>query len=170
MTAPALPDITLIVAHTVPGRVIGAQGGMPWHLPADLAHFKSVTLGHPVLMGRRTHESIGRPLPLRTNLVISRQQDYTAPACQVFPDLATLWRHWSFGPDLFVIGGATLYAALLPLATRLMVTEIHADIDGDTHFPLLDPDHWVETGRQERPADDQNAHDLSFTTLIRRPI
>ena len=164
------PRLSLIVAHTVPARVIGHTGGMPWHLPADLAHFKKLTWGHPVLMGRRTQESIGRPLPGRTNLVISRQTDFQPEGCTVYRDLEQIWEHWSLGAELFVIGGATLYEALLPQAKRLFITEIHADLVGDTHFPALETaGHWVEIERSERPADEKNPWPLSFTTLVRRP-
>lgn len=162
------PRLSLIVAHTVPGRVIGHEGGMPWHLPADLAHFKSITWGHPILMGRRTQQSIGRALPGRQNLVISRQTDFRAPGCMLYRDLNEVWAQWSLGPELFVIGGATLYETLLPEAERLFITEIHADLQGDTHFPPLEKDQWEETERVERHADALNPWSLSFTLQVRR--
>ncbi|WP_297485470.1 dihydrofolate reductase [Ferrovum sp.] len=162
-----LPRLSFVVAHTVPGRVIGNQGTMPWHLPADLAHFRAVTLGHPVLMGRRTQESIGRPLPGRLNLVISRNQDYRPEGCLVYPSLEDLWANLPAVPEVFVIGGGTLYESLLPRATRVYVTRIHADVPGDTFFPILDPAQWREIDSRPYPADAHNAYDLTFATLER---
>jgi dihydrofolate reductase (EC 1.5.1.3) len=163
------PRLSLIVAHTVPGRVIGKDGGMPWHLPADLKHFRTLTWGSPVLMGRRTQESIGRPLPGRTNLVISRQPDFQPDGYTVYKNLEQLYDNWALGSELFVIGGATLYNALLPDADRLFITEIHTQLEGDTFFPTLDAKQWIETERIERAPDDKNSCHLSFITLIRRP-
>nr|WP_297472551.1 dihydrofolate reductase [Ferrovum sp.] len=164
---PGLPRLSLVVAHTVPGRVIGNQGTMPWHLPADLTHFRAVTLGHPVLMGRRTQESIGRPLPGRLNLVISRNPDYQPKGCLVYPTLEALWANLPSVPEVFVIGGGTLYEALLPRATRVYVTRIHADLTGDTFFPALDPAQWREIDLRHHQADERNAYDLTFVTLER---
>lgn len=161
------PRLSLIVAHTVHQRVIGNQGGMPWHLPADLAHFKAVTWGHPILMGRRTQEAIGHPLPGRPNLVISTQDHYHPEGYTVFADMASLWQQWRWGSELFVIGGGMLYAALLPEAERLFITEIHAQISGDTFFPPWVASDWQETSRREQAADDRNPYALSFTCWTR---
>ncbi|MBL8512123.1 MAG: dihydrofolate reductase [Betaproteobacteria bacterium] len=162
--------MNLIVAHTR-NRVIGLAGGMPWHLPADLAYFKRTTLGHPVIMGRKTFESIGRPLPGRRNVVVSGQADFAPAGVEVCRSLAEALR--VVGDEVpehqvpFVIGGASLYAAALPLAKRLYVTEIDAELAGDTFFPPLTPGEWREVSRELRPADAANGYDLAFVVLER---
>ncbi|NDU85774.1 MAG: dihydrofolate reductase [Ferrovum sp.] len=161
------PRLSFVVAHTVPDRVIGHQGVMPWHLPADLAHFRRITWGHPVLMGRRTQESIGRPLPGRTNLVISRNPDYAPEGVVVCSSLEEIWRQVPDASEIFVIGGGTVYEMLLTQATRLYLTWIHATVEGDTFFPPIDMSDWQEVSRQEHPADEKNLYALTFLTLDR---
>ncbi|MGD8574896.1 MAG: type 3 dihydrofolate reductase [Gammaproteobacteria bacterium] len=158
--------ITLVVAMAR-NRVIGRAGGMPWHLPADLAHFKRVTLGHPVIMGRRTHEAIGRALPGRLNIVVTRDPAYTADDCRVAHSLDAALMAAAEWTEVMVIGGGQLYAEALPHADRIILTEIGADIEGDTHFPELDPAQWREVECRERPADGRNAWPLVFRTLER---
>jgi dihydrofolate reductase len=156
--------LALIVAYAH-GRVIGRDGGMPWHFREDLQHFKRVTNGHAVIMGRKTHASIGRPLPGRRNLVVTRQRDYEAPGCDVFHDLDAAVEAARAQDDCpFVIGGATLYAATLPQATHLYVTEIDLAVDGDTWFPELDATEWVEI--ECRDGDDAR---LTFRVFRRSP-
>lgn len=173
MTPPAAvparrtPKVTLVVAATDDG-VIGKDGGMPWHLPADLAHFKRVTLGHPIVMGRRTFASIGRALPGRLNVVVTRDRAFTADGVTVVHALDAALAACGDAPEAMVIGGGELYREALPRATRIHLTRIHAAIDGDTHFPALDPAGWVEVAREERPPDERNAWPLSFVTLERR--
>lgn len=164
------PSITLVVAAATNG-VIGRDGGMPWHLPADLAHFKRVTLGKPVLMGRRTHESIGGPLPGRLNLVLSKDRGYQAEGCRIVGSLAeaAAVAAREEAAELMVIGGGGVYAEALPLADRILLTRVHVAPEGDTYFPALEPDEWQETGREERAADARNAFDLTFLELVRRP-
>jgi dihydrofolate reductase len=160
---PDAEKLALIVAYAR-NRVIGRGGDLPWHYREDLQHFKRVTMGHPVLMGRKTYESIGRPLPGRRNLVITRQADFAAPGCEVFSSLEAAVASARTSDDLpFVIGGAAIYALALPLATHLYVTEIQAEVEGDTWFPALDESAWEETER--RVSDDGL---LVFRTLIRR--
>lgn len=163
------PQVTLVVAAALNG-VIGRDGGLPWHLPADLAHFKRVTLGRPVLMGRRTHESIGRPLPGRLNLVLSRDPDYRPDGCRRVGsmDEAAALAAAEGADELMVIGGAGVYAEALPRADRILLTRVHAAPRGDTFLPAIDPGEWRETDRQERPADDRNPFALSFIQLRRR--
>lgn len=161
------PRVTLVVAATDHG-VIGRDGGMPWHLPADLAHFKRVTLGHPIVMGRRTFASIGRALPGRLNVVVTRDRSFSAPAVTVAHSLDEALAACGDSGEAMVIGGGELYREALPRATRIHLTRIHAAIDGDTHFPTLDPAAWHEVARDERPADDRNAYPLTFLTLERR--
>ena len=174
MTPPAAvparrtPRVTLVVAATDDG-VIGRDGGMPWHLPADLAHFKRVTLGHPIVMGRRTYASIGRALPGRLNVVVTRDRSFSAAGVTVAHSLDEALAACGDAAEAMVIGGGELYREALPRATRIHLTRIHAAIAGDTHFPALDPAAWTETTREERPADERNAYPLSFVTLERRP-
>ncbi|THF87431.1 dihydrofolate reductase [Deinococcus sp. KSM4-11] len=151
---------------TEPGRVIGRGGDLPWHLPADLAHFKRVTLGKPVIMGRKVYDSIGRPLPQRTNIVLTRNPAFTAPGCAVVHDPQAALVAAGAVPDVMVIGGEEIYRLYVPQVTRVELTVIHADIAGDTYFPDL-PGAWRETARRERPADERHPYDLSFVTLER---
>ncbi len=168
MSAAALPRLVLVAAMAR-GGVIGAAGGMPWHLPADLAHFKAVTLGHPIVMGRRTFESIGRPLPGRTNIVISRGAPVLPESVLCAGSLNEAIRLAADADELMVIGGGQIYAEALALATRMELTLIDAAIPGDTCFPQLDLQQWVVRASRARPADAANPHALHFVTLERRP-
>jgi dihydrofolate reductase len=129
-------------------RVIGKNNALPWNLPADLRRFKALTLGHPVLMGRKTYESIGKPLPGRRNLVITRNRDYRAPGCDVVHSLEAALAACSGEKDVFVIGGAELYRESLPFAHCLEFTEIHAGFEGDAVFPEFSLGQWRETARE----------------------
>lgn len=157
---------SLIVARARNGT-IGKANGMPWHLPADLAHFKRVTLGHPVIMGRRTWDSIGRALPGRRNIVVSRSPGFAAPGAEVFSSLPDAWRAVEGSDEAFVIGGAQLYADALAQADRIYLTEIAADVGGDTFFPALAPGQWRESLLGEHPADGRNPYALRFLLLER---
>ena len=154
----------MVVARADNG-VIGRNGGLPWHLPADLRHFKAVTMGKPIVMGRRTFESIGRPLPGRHNIVLTRG-DWTADGVTVVADLAAALAA-AGGGEVAIIGGATVYAAALPLASRVHLTEVHAEPAGDTILPGFDPAIWVETTRDDHAGDD-GVPGYSFVTLERR--
>lgn len=142
---------------------------MPWHLPADLAHFKQLTMGKPVLMGRLTWESIGKPLPGRTNLVLSRDSAWRAEGARRVGSLEEALRLAEQGgaSELMVIGGAEVYRQALPGAQRIYLTRVHAEPWGDTLFPELDPDEWQEVGRREQLSDERNAWDLTFVVLKR---
>jgi len=129
-------------------RVIGRNNALPWHLPADLKRFKTLTTGHPVVMGRKTYESIGKPLPGRRNLVISRNAGYRAPGCEVVHSLNAALAACRGASDIFIIGGAELYRESLPRAQRLEFTEIHAEFEGDAIFPGFSPAQWHEAGRE----------------------
>lgn len=156
--------ITLVVAHAR-NRVIGHKGRMPWHLPADLAHFKAVTMGKTMVMGRKTFESIGRALPGRRSIVITRDSAFTALATDVafsFEEALSL----AGDGEVMVIGGGQVYAMALPLAHRIQLTEIEAEIGGDTYFPELGPE-WREVSREVWEADEANAYRLVFRTLER---
>ena len=135
-------------------RVIGLDNKIPWHLSADLKRFRTITMNAPILMGRKTFESIGKPLDGRTNIILSKNIDYQAEGCLVFNSLKTaLNEAKNYGEELFVIGGATLYERALPLANRLYLTDIQAEFDGDTFFPELNLNDWNEIAC-ERIIDD----------------
>jgi len=142
---------------------------MPWHLPADLAHFKQLTMGKPILMGRLTWESIGKPLPGRINLVLTSNPDWQAEGAVRVGSLdeALLAAHKAGAPELIVIGGAHVYRQALPRARRIYMTRVHAEPWGDTLFPELDPGEWDEVARRERLSDQRNAWDLTFVVLER---
>lgn len=144
-------DLAIVVAYAVPGRVIGDGQRMPWHHPADLKHFRAVTTGHAVIMGRRTWDSIGRPLPGRRNLVLSRTGGFAAAGAEVFADLAAAVAAARAGGDTcpMVIGGGTVYAQALPLATVLHLTEVHEPHAGSIVFPAIDESAWREASRRQ---------------------
>lgn len=145
-----MPDLALVVAYAVPGRVIGDGQRMPWHHPADLKHFRTVTTGHAVIMGRKTWDSIGRPLPKRRNLVLSRDAAFCAPGAEVFTALAAAIAAARAGGDdcPMVIGGGTIYAQALNLATILHLTEVHEPHAGSVTFPPIDEAGWTEQERR----------------------
>ena len=140
--------LSLIVAMAT-NRTIGINKKMPWHLSADLKQFKKITLGHSIIMGRKTFESIGRPLPGRQNIIISREINYQQEACLVFNDLDTALQYCSDQDEVFVIGGATLYEVTLEHADRLYITQIHKSFKGDTWFPEIDAANWREVKRED---------------------
>ena len=159
-----------MIAAMAQDRVIGLDNQMPWHLPAGLAHFKRVTLGKPVLMGRKTFESIGRPLPGRRNLVISRNPDYRADGVEVIDSVeaALALLADSDVAELMVIGGGHLYGQLLPRADRLYLTRIDLVVAGDTRFPAFDDEQWRLVESEAHPADEKNPHPYRFETWQRR--
>jgi dihydrofolate reductase len=159
--------IVALVVAMGRNRVIGRDNALPWHLPADLRHFRAITLGKPVLMGRKTHESIGRPLPERINIVISRDAAYRAQGCIVLPSLEAAFEYCRDSAELMVIGGAILYRQALPRAQRIYLTEIQQDFAGDTEFPQLEAADWREVARDDRPADGKNPYPHSFIVLER---
>ncbi|EPU1980241.1 type 3 dihydrofolate reductase [Escherichia coli] len=158
-----------MIAAMAHDRVIGLDNQMPWHMPADLAHFKRVTLGKPVLMGRKTFESIGRPLPGRRNLVISRNPAYQAEGVEVIDSVEAALALLGEGVDeLMVIGGGHLYGQLLPRADRLYLTRIDLVVAGDTRFPAFDDEQWRLVESEAHPADEKNPHPYRFETWQRR--
>jgi len=159
--------IALIWAMAEDG-IIGVDNGLPWKLPADMQWFRRHTLGKPIVMGRRTFESFGsRPLPQRLNIVISRDPQYRAEGATVVGDIDQALVVAGEVEEVMVIGGASLYAQTLPLADRLYVTRVHSKVTGDTRFPAVDWSRWREVAREERPADEKNAHALSFQVFER---
>lgn len=159
--------LSLIVAMGE-NRVIGVDNRMPWHLPADLKHFRQITMGKPILMGRRTHESIGHPLPGRKNIVLTTDRNYTAAGCTVVHDLKEALREAAAaGDEAMVIGGAALYREFLPRAERLYLTLIHRVFEGDTFFPEFDWRDWRETAREDVVDDGESGLSYSFLVLER---
>ena len=157
-----------IVAAIAANRVIGVEGGLPWHLPADLRRFKTITLGKPILMGRRTHESIGRALPGRSNLVLTHQDPaHLAAGCIAVHSLPEACKAAGDAPELMIIGGAALYRETLPLAHRMYLTEVHAAVAGDVYFPHFDASQWREIERTEHSEDSDHACAFSFVILDR---
>ena len=146
---------------------IGRQGGLPWHLSADLKNFKAITMGKPIVMGRLTHESIGRVLPGRENIILTRNKNYEAEGCTVINDLGAVMARSDEFDEIMLIGGAQLYADAMPLATRLYITEVHAQVDGDVFFPEFDRKQWQESEREFFIADEKNEYDFSFVVLKR---
>jgi dihydrofolate reductase len=158
-------QITLVAAMGR-NRAIGFDGGMPWHLPGELQHFKAVTMGKPIVMGRKTWESIGRPLPGRQNIVISRNQDYPAKGfdrCDSLQQAIAIAQ----GNEVMVIGGGQLYQQALPLATQMILTLVDCSPAGDVFFPYWETAQWRELSRQSRQADERNAHACEIIVLRR---
>ena len=148
-------------------RVIGKDGEMPWHLPNDLKYFKRVTEGHAILMGRKTFDSIGRPLPKRRNIVVTRDESFTAEGVETVHDLdhaLEQLRH----EDGFVIGGAEIFARALPKADKLYITQIHERFEGDTYFPSFLLEEWHLISKEEGQQDEKNAYAHSFLVYERK--
>jgi dihydrofolate reductase len=164
---PAAPRICLIAALAANG-VIGNDNKLPWHLPADLKRFKSLTMGHPLVMGRKTFESIGRPLPGRRNLVITRNHSYSAPGCEIVHSLDEALAACSGTATIFIIGGAQLYRESLLRAHRLEFTEIHAEFAGDAVFPEYPRAEWREVARETHRAAAGVDFDYDFVRYERR--
>lgn len=161
-------EIVLVVAKSE-NNVIGVDGDLPWKISADLKHFKAVTMGHPIVMGRKTWDSIGRPLPGRRNIVITRRDDLVIDGVDVVKsiDAALDLCRADGAAKAMIVGGGQIYADIMDQADVIELTEVHIDIDGDTVFPIIDPDHWHETARDTTPAEgDTPAY--SFVTLTKR--
>jgi dihydrofolate reductase len=160
--------LALIVAVADNG-VIGNGNDLPWRLPDDLRRFKALTLDKPVVMGRRTFDSIGRPLPGRRNIVISRQSGLAIEGCEVAGSLAEALALAGPVPEVMVIGGAQIYQQALARADVIYLTQVHATVPGDAHFPELSAAQWQETASEAHPADERHAHAFTFLTLERVP-
>ena len=164
-----------MIAAMAKNRIIGADNDMPWHLPADLKHFKAITLGKAVIMGRKTYESIGRALPGRPNIVITSNADYSLSDATVvdspesaFEVAKALSPEQSENDEVMIIGGGTIYQSFLDKADTLYLTHIDLDVDGDTQFPDYEAAAcWKEVSREAHSADEKNAHSYTFVTLVR---
>ena len=157
-----------IVVAMAENRVIGRDDDLPWRLPADMARFRALTMGKPIIMGRRTHESIGRVLEGRHNIVVSRRPGYRVAGCTVASSLDAAFEAASSSAEIAVLGGASIYEQALPIAARMYLTLVHASIEGDVRFPEFERGDWKEVSRVERSSDARNAYDLSFVELVRQ--
>ena len=149
-------------------RVIGRDNALPWKLPDDMAYFKRVTMGHAVIMGRRTWESIGKPLPGRRNIVVTRNRAYEAPGCTVVGSLDEAFRAAEGETEACIIGGTSLFEEALPEADVLHLTEVEAEVEGDTWFPEFDRSEWIEHEVLRHPADERHRHPFRILRLERR--
>lgn len=152
-------------------RVIGKDNDIPWHLPEDLKFFKRVTMGHPIVMGRKTYESIGKPLPGRENIIVTRNKDYEAEGCIILHSIDELkkWIDENKPEEVSIIGGAQLFKDTFPIADRLYITEIHHEVEGgDTFFPEFPESEWTLTSKEKGIKDEKNPYDYYFTVYDRK--
>lgn len=156
-----------IIAAMSDNRAIGRDNQLPWRMPADLAHFKRLTMGKPIIMGRRTWESLPGLLPHRTHIVVTRDRDYLANGAEVVHSIDQAIELAGDVDEVMVVGGANLYAQTIPLATRMYLTYVHEFIDGDTSFPDYEEGEWREVSRERHAADERNPHAYSFVELER---
>lgn len=157
-------NVSIIVAVDK-NWLIGRRGGLPWRLPADLRHFKSVTTGHTVIMGRKTYESIGKPLPNRFNIVITKQKGMTIPGCEVVDSAEEALRLSPEKREIFVIGGAEIYSRFLPLVDKIYLTRIDHSFEGDIFFPEINMSEWKEIEREDMKPDEKNPYPYSFIVI-----
>lgn len=168
--------IISIIAAVGHNKVIGNKNSLPWNLPVDLEYFKKMSLGKPIVMGTKTFESIGRPLPSRFNIVLAQSADYSAKGCQVahsIPEAIGLAEKSDLGQksnELMVCGGRSVYEQFLPLADKMYLTFVEGDFEGDVYFPDYDLEEWQETERTFRLADEQNPYNLNFVVFEKRKI
>ena len=148
-------------------RVIGNKNQLPWHLPADLAHFKKLTRGKPVVMGRKTYESIGKPLPDRVNIILTRDKGFQVDGCVVVHTIDEARVAAGDADEIMVIGGEKIFEQFLPIAGRMYLTFVDAEVAGDVKFPEWNKDEWREAAREEHPADEKNKYSCAFVTLNR---
>jgi dihydrofolate reductase len=160
------PLISIIAAMST-DRVIGIGNRLPWRLPADLKHFKTLTVGKPIVMGRKTWESLPGLLPERPHIVISSNLEYTAEGCTLVGSIEQALAAAGDVPEVMIVGGATLYQQMIPFADRMYLTLVHTHIEGDAWFPEFEPNQWRELSREEHVADERNPYDYTFLTLER---
>ncbi|WP_435627456.1 dihydrofolate reductase [Candidatus Ferrigenium straubiae] len=160
-----MTSLSILVAMAQ-NRTIGIDNTLPWRIPEDLKHFKALTMGHHIVMGRKTYDSIGRPLPGRTTVVVTRSRDLKLPGCIVAHSLAEAIAACA-GDEIFVVGGAEIYVEALPLADTLYITEIQQDVGGDAHFPEFDRNVWREVEREKRSQSEPQPLEYHFVTYRR---
>lgn len=161
-----MTSLSLIVAMD-DNRLIGNKNKLPWHLPADLAFFKRTTMGKPIVMGRKTFESIGKPLPGRRNIVITRDDSFSAAGCEVANSIEAAMSLTKDDDEVMLIGGASLYEQTIARATQLYITRIHQSFEGDTWFPEIDLSEWKAVNREDFDADHSNQYAYSFIKYVR---
>ncbi|MEM7026621.1 MAG: type 3 dihydrofolate reductase [Pseudomonadota bacterium] len=154
-----------IVVAMDQNRVIGHNNTLPWHLSSDLQYFKKITMGKPIIMGRKTHESIGRPLPGRQNIILTRDTSYQSNGCTIVNSIEVLNRFCENHEELMITGGAEIYKMLLPKTNRIYLTEVKTSVEGETFFPEFDRESWNESSREDHLADEKNDFDYSFVVL-----
>ena len=159
--------VSLVVAAST-NNVIGRDGGLPWHLPDDLRHFKRITTGKPLIMGRRTFESIGKPLPERQNIVMTRDPDYAAEGCDVVSSVDEALELAGDAEEVMVIGGGQVYRDFLPRADRIYMTRVQAEVQGDTLFPDFDKNAWRLVSSEHHAADDRHGYAFEMMVFERR--
>lgn len=164
-----IPKVSIIVAVANNG-VIGKDNQLIWHLPADLKYFKNLTTGHHIIMGRKTFESIGKPLPNRTSIIITSNKNYHQEGCLVANSLEEAIAKVKYDEELFIIGGGTIYEQALPIADKLYVTEVHANIEGDVFFPEIHSNIWEKTSEEKHEANEKNKHNYSFCQYIKKQL
>ena len=157
-----------IVAAMARNGAIGLDGRMPWHLPAELGHFKKATWGKPIIMGRKTYESIDKALPGRQNIVVTRSKRFAAQGCDIAHSLKAAIQI-AIGKEVMVIGGGQLYRKAMPIANRLIITEVNCEPQADTWFPEWDVNQWEEVRRESFPGDEKNPHSFSITEYLKAP-
>ncbi|GAB3819478.1 dihydrofolate reductase [Pontibacter rugosus] len=158
-----------IVVAAAENNVIGKDNDLIWYLPADLKHFKKLTMGHPMVMGRKTFESIGKPLPGRTSIIITSQENFTAEGCLVAHSLEeALEKGKALNTEVCVIGGATIYKQALPLTDKVYLTRVHQSFEGDVYFPDLLRNEWQIEAEEHHEPDDKNKYSYTFQTLTRK--
>ena len=160
--------IVSIIAAMDRNRLIGNNNQLPWHLPADLAHFKQVTMGKPIIMGRKTYESIGRPLPGRTNIVLTRSANFRAEGVLTAHTLEQALDYVSVEDEAMIIGGSTIYELALPRADRLYLTYVESTCEGDAWFPEFDIERWRVVASEQHRADEKNSSDYRFVCYERK--
>ncbi|WP_099362819.1 dihydrofolate reductase [Fredinandcohnia onubensis] len=161
--------ISLLVAMDR-NQLIGKDNDLPWRLPADLAYFKRVTMGHPIIMGRKTFDSIGRPLPGRENIIVTRDTSYEAEGCKVIHSIEEIVSmNQQTDQELFVIGGAEIFKEILPHSDRLYITEINEEFKGDTYFPTFDKSKWKVISEEQGIKDEKNPYDYTFLVYEKIP-
>ena len=149
-------------------RVIGKGDALPWHISEDLKHFKKITMGKPIIMGRKTHESIGRPLPGRENIILTRDRSYKAEGCTVLHSMDDIFEHCKDIEEVMITGGAEIYKLALDQVSNLYLTEVHAEVEGDTYFPEFERSKWKEISREDHKADEKNEFNYSFLVLEKK--
>lgn len=162
-----MSKITLVVA-AAENNAIGKNNQMPWHLPNDFKYFKKSTIGHSIVMGRKTFESIGKPLPERRNIILTRDQQYQNPEIDIANSIGEVLTYCRDEREIFIIGGADIFKQALPLAQKVLLTRVHATIDGDTFFPELAASEWELVSQEEHKKDEKHAYDYTFEVWQRK--